>query len=55
MLRILFRAENNVLEMQATDYQTGIRISVPAQVEEAGEVVIMASTTGNGQKVWTAL
>lgn len=40
---ILFRAENNVLEMQATDYQTGIRVSVPAQVEEAGEVVIMAS------------
>jgi DNA polymerase-3 subunit beta len=37
---VLVRAEGSRLELQATDMELGIRVSVPAQVEREGEAVV---------------
>jgi len=37
---VLVRAEGNKVELQATDMELGIRVSVPAQVERDGEAVV---------------
>ena len=40
---ILLSAYKDNLEIQATDYQMSIRIQVPGEVEESGEVLVMTS------------
>ncbi|WP_294522367.1 DNA polymerase III subunit beta [uncultured Anaerovibrio sp.] len=37
---IYIKAENNILELQATDYEVGIIAQIPAQIEEPGQIVL---------------
>jgi DNA polymerase-3 subunit beta len=43
---ILFRARNNTLLLRSTDLEMGIEVTLPADVEKEGEIVLSSSITG---------